>query len=79
MISIPAPRRGAGRSCARKKGAWAQEIYALALALHARFDEALERIRLAQQLDPAYILFMNDMVAILYLARRYDEAIFRAR
>jgi serine/threonine-protein kinase len=59
--------------------AWAHKIYALALTSHARFDDSLEQIRLAQILDPVSILSANDLAAILYDARRYDEAIGEAR
>jgi serine/threonine-protein kinase len=59
--------------------AWAHKIYAVALTSHARFDDSLEQIRLAQILDPVSVLSANDLGVILYNARRYDEALDKAR
>jgi serine/threonine-protein kinase len=59
--------------------AWAHKSYAVALTCHARFDDSLEQIRLAQVLDPVSVLSGNDLAAILYNARRYGKAIDTAR
>jgi serine/threonine-protein kinase len=40
-----------------------------------RVDEGLGEIHLAQQLDPQSLIIQNDVGQLLYMARRYDEAI----
>jgi serine/threonine-protein kinase len=45
------------------------------LALLGRFDEALEQVRLARQLDPLARSIHESEGYVLMLARRYDEAI----
>lgn len=54
--------------------------YAEFLALWGRFDEALNEIERARQLDPLSKTVATDKGAILYFARQYDGAIeqFRA-
>ena len=49
--------------------------FAFFLANMARFDEALDHIRLALELDPVSLVSNCHKSWILYLARRYDEAI----
>jgi len=44
-----------------------------------RVDEGLREIRLAQQLDPQSLIIQNDAGQLLYMARRYDEAIVQER
>lgn len=53
--------------------------FALALMSQGRFDEALDHLKVAQQLDPISILTTNNMATTLYCARRYEEAIGVAR
>jgi TolB-like protein/tetratricopeptide (TPR) repeat protein len=49
--------------------------YALALPWFERFDEALAEIARAREVDPVSPLFNANEGQILYLARRYDQAI----
>ena len=49
--------------------------YALFLTAMGRFEEALERMKLALQLDPMAPVANAYLGWILYFARRYDEAI----
>ena len=49
--------------------------YALLLTAMGRFEEALERMKLALQLDPMTPVANAYQGWILYFARRYDEAI----
>ena len=44
-----------------------------------RFDEALRESERARQLDPLSLIIAADNGAILYFARRYDQAIDRLR
>jgi len=54
----------------------AHHRYALYLWLvRGRFDEAVEKIRQAQELDPLSLTINNNIAWIYYTARRYDEAI----
>jgi len=48
--------------------------YALFLMLRARFDEALEEIKIARELDPLSLVINRNVGVILFYARRYDEA-----
>jgi len=52
-----------------------EQRYGLALMWMGRFDEALERIRIAQQLDPLSPMVHGNEGELLMLSRRYDEAI----
>ena len=49
--------------------------YGLALMWMGRFEEALEQIRMAQQLDPLSPMVYGNEGEVLMHARRYDEAI----
>jgi serine/threonine protein kinase/tetratricopeptide (TPR) repeat protein len=49
--------------------------YALALTWFERFDEALREIARAREVDPVSPLMNANEGQILYLARRYDQAI----
>jgi serine/threonine-protein kinase len=53
--------------------------FALELMALGRFDEAIEHLKTAEQLDPISILTTNNMATTLYCARRYDEAVRVAR
>jgi len=53
----------------------AHRSFALGLMTRARLPEAIEQLKLAEQLDPISILTTNNMAVALYCARRYEEAI----
>jgi TolB-like protein/DNA-binding winged helix-turn-helix (wHTH) protein/Flp pilus assembly protein TadD len=53
----------------------AHHWYAEYLAFQGRFDEALAESDFARQLDPLSRIIVADRGAILYFARRYDDAI----
>lgn len=53
--------------------------YAEWLSLRGRHAEAMEEIEKARQLDPMSLIIASDRGAILYLARRYDEALAQFR
>jgi tetratricopeptide (TPR) repeat protein len=53
--------------------------FATALMARGRFDEALAELARASRLDPYSYLVSNDEATILYCARRYGQAIARAR
>jgi TolB-like protein/DNA-binding winged helix-turn-helix (wHTH) protein/Tfp pilus assembly protein PilF len=57
--------------------ATARHWYAEFLTIQGRFPEALEEIERARQLDPRSLIIAADRGAILYCARRYDEAILQ--
>ena len=59
--------------------ATARQWYAEYLALLGRFDEALAESERARALDPLSLIIAADKGAILYYARRYDEAIVQFR
>lgn len=59
--------------------ATARQWYAEYLALLGRFDEALAESERARALDPLSLIIAADKGAILYYARRYDEAIAQFR
>ena len=48
--------------------------YAAGLAAHKRFDEALEHLRRAEARDPFSRPLRNQLVRVLYMARRFDDA-----
>jgi serine/threonine-protein kinase len=52
----------------------AHQYYAEYLRYRGRFDEALERAKQAEFLDPLSPQPQQEQAIILYLARRYDEA-----
>jgi tetratricopeptide (TPR) repeat protein len=45
----------------------------------SRFEEALQESRVASQLDPLSLIIASDQGAILFYARRYDDAIRQFR
>jgi TolB-like protein/DNA-binding SARP family transcriptional activator len=55
------------------------QYYAFLLTFQGRFDEALTRIRLAQQLDPLSVPIQNNVGEILAFARRYPAAVEQLR
>ena len=55
--------------------ATAHQWYANYLTAMGRYDEAIEQIRLAYDIDPLSTVVSNSLAFKLYLARRYDEAI----
>jgi TolB-like protein len=59
--------------------ATAHHWYAEHLMWLGRFEEALSESERARQLDPLSLIIAADNGAILYYARRYDEAIDRLR
>jgi adenylate cyclase len=59
--------------------ATAHHWYAEHLMWRGRFDEALRESERARQLDPLSLIIAADNGAILYYARRYDQAIGRLR
>ena len=59
--------------------ATAHHWYAEHLMWRGRFDEALKESERARQLDPLSLIIAADNGAILYYARRYDQAIARLR
>lgn len=57
----------------------AHHFFADYLKAMGRFDEALEEIRKAQELDPLSLAISAGAGHVLYLSRRYDEAIEQYR
>ncbi|HSB10793.1 MAG TPA: protein kinase [Blastocatellia bacterium] len=55
--------------------AWAHNWYAVMLAALGRFEEAFQEINRAQQLDPLSLPINTNLGWLLYLARRFDEAV----
>jgi len=56
--------------------AHAHQVYAMMCLLPlGRFDEAIEQIHIAQQLDPLALLINAHVGGVYYFAGRYDEAI----
>ena len=53
----------------------AHHWYAYFMTFHRRFDEALKRIKIAQELDPLSLAIADSIGEILYFARRNHEAI----
>ncbi len=53
----------------------AHHFYALYLSIMGRFDEGIEEIKRAQELEPSSLFIHTNLGHILYRAQRYDEAI----
>ena len=53
----------------------AHHWYGLHLAFEGRFDESLEEIKRAQQLDPLSLPISSNLGRVLCFSRRYDQAI----
>ena len=49
------------------------------LGSRGRFDEALQEMRVAQQLDPLSLVVASGIGRILHFAGRFDEAIAQYR
>ncbi len=54
---------------------FAHNFYAVVLSSQGRFDEAFSRIKNAHDLDPLSLPINTNLGWLLYLARRYDEAV----
>jgi len=50
-------------------------LYSYFFTAMGRFDEAIEQVKIHQQLDPVSLPMYANMVRANYFARRYDEAI----
>jgi len=50
-------------------------LYSYFFTAMGRFDEAIEQVKIHQQLDPLSMPMYANMVRAYYFARRYDEAI----
>jgi serine/threonine protein kinase/Tfp pilus assembly protein PilF len=59
--------------------ATAHHWYAMALANHGLFDEAISEIQRAQQLDPLSMRINQNVGYIYYQSRKYDKAIDQMR
>jgi serine/threonine-protein kinase len=59
--------------------ATAHHRYAMYLAEMGRLDDALARIRRAQELDPLSLIINSELGRVLFLMRRYDDAIVQYR
>ena len=57
----------------------AHERYAFCLAVRGRFNEAFAEAKMAQEINPNSLQHQQVGGVILYLARRYDEAIIQLR
>jgi Flp pilus assembly protein TadD len=57
----------------------AHVLYALGLAVHGRFAEAVNEARRAPELDPLSFSTSNDLGVILFCSHRPDEATRQAR
>ncbi len=53
----------------------AHNWYGVNLAAMGRLEEALDKVGRAEQLDPLSLIINTDVGHILYLSRRYDQAI----
>ena len=57
----------------------AHHWFALYLAAMGRFDEAVDEIQRAQELDPLSLIISTAFARVLHFAGRYDEAIEKCR
>jgi serine/threonine-protein kinase len=57
----------------------ARQWYGHALIYRSRFDEGLQQLRKAEELDPLSLLTKADLSQALWIARRYDDAIKAAQ
>jgi serine/threonine-protein kinase len=72
--------RGAQRAFARAveldgRNAYVRQRYAVFLQEQRRFDDALEQLRVAQDLDPLSVVSSWQMADTLFLARRWEESL----
>ncbi len=56
----------------------ARQWYGEYLIIFGRFEESLNQIQQAQQLDPTSIIISSNLAATFYLSRRYDECLEQA-
>lgn len=56
-----------------------RQWYGYLLTAQGEFDRALKEIALAQQLDPLSLVIHTNSGLMLYMARRYNEAIIRLK
>lgn len=57
----------------------AHHWYGMYLVARGRFDHAIAEVERAQQLDPLSLAINTDLGLVLYLARKYDEAVRQYR
>ncbi len=57
----------------------AHHWYGMYLVARGRFDQAIAEVQRAQLLDPLSLAVNSDLGLVLYLARRYDEAVEQYR
>jgi DNA-binding winged helix-turn-helix (wHTH) protein/tetratricopeptide (TPR) repeat protein len=57
------------------RNAFVRQRYALFLQEQRRFDEALEQLRVAQELDPLSVVSYWQRASTLFLAGRYEESL----
>jgi TolB-like protein/Flp pilus assembly protein TadD len=68
------------RGTQRRPGYWlAHDHYAMVLAAHGRFDEAIAEVRRGQALEPLSVVVHHHVAWVHVLARRYDVAIAECR
>ena len=68
------------RATQRRPGYWlAHDHYAMTLAAHGRFDDAIAEVRRGQALEPLSVVVHHHVAWIHVLARRYDVAIAECR
>jgi len=68
------------RGTQRRPGYWlAHDHYAMMLAAHGRFDEAIAEVRKGQALEPLSVVVHHHVSWVHLLARRYDVAIAECR
>src|ERR1700752_2184929 len=59
--------------------ATAHHWYAWHLSLLGRYDEAIEEMRKAKNLDPLSLIINSDLAELLVIAHFYDESITQSR
>ena len=72
--------RGAERAFARAveldgRNAYVRQRFAVFLQEQRRFDDALDQLRVAQELDPLSVVSSWQMADTLFLARRWEESL----
>ena len=68
------------RATQRRPGYWlAHDHYAMTLAAHGQFDDAIAEVRRGQALEPLSVVVHHHVAWIHVLARRYDVAIAECR
>ena len=78
--NFPAARQSYQRGLSlNPNSGWAHDGYATYLMAKGQVPEMLEQIELAEDLDPLNTYIVADRASLLYMARRYDEAIAEFR